>query len=369
MRDYFLIFNGKSPIFPQKIVTMRFLISLFLVTLIVSCKQKEEDTRYKFSAVEIEEIFADSTLSIRALDVASDKSIAFAANNGVFGLYNPQTDQWYTAIQEYDSLKLEFRAVARTANDFFMLSVGNPALLFKTGENGAMEVVYKETNDRVFYDALHFWNSQEGLAIGDPTDDCMSIIVTRDGGETWHKIPCGKSPKIKEGEAAFAASNTNIAIRGDKTWVATGGQTSRILFSPDKGKTWEVFDTPMIDGRATTGTYSVDFYDQNNGFAIGGDYTLPDENRANKMRTTDGGQSWQLVADGAAPGYRSCVQFIPNSDSQELIAIGFKGIDYSCDAGHTWTSLSDEGFYTIRFLNDSIAYAAGQGRIAKLKFK
>ncbi|WP_313791432.1 hypothetical protein [Lacinutrix neustonica] len=39
-------------------------------------------------------------------------------------------------------------------------------------------------------------------------------------------------PKAKEGEAAFAASDTNIAIVGDNTWVATGGKASRILFSP-----------------------------------------------------------------------------------------------------------------------------------------
>ena len=31
--------------------------------------------------------------------------------------------------------------------------------------------------------------------------------------------------------------------------------------------------------------------------------------------------------------------------------------------------LSDEGFYTIRFLNDSIAYAAGKGRISILTFR
>lgn len=347
---------------------MRFLISLFLLALLLNCKEKEEDTRIKFSSVEIEEIFTDSTLSIRAIDVGTDKSVAFAGNNGVFGLYNPQTQQWSTAIQEYDSLELEFRSVARTMNDFFMFSVGNPALLFKTGENGAMEVVYKETNDRVFYDALQFWNSEEGLAIGDPTDDCMSIIITRDGGDTWQKIPCDKLPKVKDGEAAFAASNSNIAIFGNKTWIATGGQTSRILFSADKGKNWEIFETPMIDGRATTGIYSIDFYDQNNGFAIGGDYTQPDENKANKMSTMDGGKTWQLRADGTAPGYRSCVQYLPNSDAQELVAIGFQGIDYSSDAGKTWTHFSDEGFYTLRFLNDSIAYAAGKGRIAKLKF-
>lgn len=369
LHDYFIFFNGKSKYLSRKNVTMRILTYLFVFTTILSCKHNEEPVKNKISSVEIEEIYTDSTLSIRAIDVASDKSVAFAANDGVFGLYNPQTEEWATAKQDYDSLNLQFRAVARTANDFFMLSVENPALLFMTGENGAMEVVYKEAHDKVFYDALRFWNSEEGLAIGDPTDDCMSIIITRDGGKTWNKVPCDNLPKIKDGEAAFAASNTNIVTKGDSAWVATGGKTSRILFTNDKGKSWEVFETPMINGEATTGIYSIDFYDTNNGFAIGGDYTKPEETKANKMRTSDGGKTWQLAADGAAPGYRSCVQYVPNGKAKELVAIGFKGIDYSSDSGNTWKHLSDEGFYTIRFLNDSVAYAAGQGRIAKLKFQ
>jgi len=33
-----------------------------------------------------------------------------------------------------------------------------------------------------------------------------------------------------------------------------------------------------------------------------------------------------------------------------------------------WIKLSKTGFYTIRFLNDSIAFAAGKGRLAKLIF-
>ena len=75
------------------------------------------------------------------------------------------------------------------------------------------------------------------------------------------------------------------------------------------------------------------------------------------------------MANGKGPGYRSCVQYIPNSNGKELVAIGFKGIDYSNDSGDSWTHLSDEGFYTIRFLNDSVAYAAGNGRISKLTFR
>ena len=38
-------------------------------------------------------------------------------------------------------------------------------------------------------------------------------------------------------------------------------------------------------------------------------------------------------------------------------------------ANNSWKKLSEEGFYTLRFANDSIAYAAGKGRIAKLRFR
>jgi photosystem II stability/assembly factor-like uncharacterized protein len=244
------------------------------------------------------------------------------------------------------------------------MSIYNTWLLYKYGI-----LVYMEEHEKVFYDSIEFWNVNEGIAIGDQTDGCMSIIITRNGGETWKKLPCDVSPKVLVGEGAFAASDTNIKIIGDNTWVATGGVASRVLYSPNKGETWEVYETPIAQGTESLGMYSIDFYDENIGFAIGGDYTQPEVNKQNKIKTIDGGKIWSIVADGKAPGYRSCVQFIPNSATKELVAVGFNGIDYSNDFGSTWKHLSDEGFYTIRFLNDSIAYAAGKGNVSKLKFK
>jgi photosystem II stability/assembly factor-like uncharacterized protein len=346
-----------------------FLFLLCCTVFLFSCGRKETIKPRIFTTVEIETIYQDSLLSIRAIDILNDGSLAFAANNGSFGLFNPLKDSWVTSKQELDSVNLHFRSVAHTSTDFFMLSIESPSFLYKTGDNGKMQLVYQEHNTKSFYDSMNFWNDQEGIAIGDPTDGCMSIIITRNGGNIWNKISCDALPKAKDGEAAFAASNTNIAILGDKTWIATGGMASRILYSPDKGKTWEVFNTPIIQGLETTGMYSLDFYDELNGFAIGGDYTKPEDNLANKIRTFDGGKSWQLVAENQNPGYRSCVQYFPNRVGKELVAIGFKGIDFSNDSGDSWNHLSDEGFYTIRFLNDSIAYAAGSGRISKLTFR
>lgn len=346
------------------------------ILLIISCKSEnksgtpsEEDKRKDFiSTVNVQTILEDDSLSVRAIEVIGN-NLAIAGNNGVYGLYNAAEGSWKTNVQEYNGTRLEFRAVASTANDFFMLSVGNPALLYKTGERGQMELVYKEEHEKIFYDALAFWNDQEGIAMGDPTDNCLSIIITRDGGQTWQKLDCEILPETEEGEAAFAASNSNIAIEGDKTWILSGGMKSRVFYSPDKGKSWKVFDTPLEQGTATMGGYSMDFYDESNGIIIGGDYTAPEGNTGNKAVTTDGGKTWKLVGEGEEPGYKSGVRYLPNSGGDEVIAVGFTGISYSKNGGESWEKLSDEGFYTLRFLNDSTAYAAGKGRIAVLEFE
>jgi len=313
------------------------------------------------SKVKIQTLIEDSLLNVRAIEIYNDRVEGFSSMGKNYSIVIKENDTLFELETFGDN---NIRSMALTSNGVFSLSIGSPAELRKYGM-----LVYQENHEKAFYDSMEFWNNNEGLAIGDPTDDCMSIIITRDGGETWSKLSCNLLPKAKEGEAAFAASDTNIAIVGDKTWVATGGKASRILYSPDKGYTWEVFETPIVQGKETTGMYSLDFYDELNGFAIGGDYTKAADSSANKIRTQDGGKTWQLVAQNQSPGYRSCVQYIPNSKGKELIAIGFKGIDYSNDSGSSWKHLSDEGFYTIRFLNDSTAYAAGNKRISKLTFK
>ncbi|WP_055437617.1 hypothetical protein [Lacinutrix algicola] len=355
-----------------------FLIVFCVALALVSCKNEVAENEVvfvprDFNEVEIGLILRDSSLNVRAIDIIGKDELLYATSNGQFGSYNYDSHRdnyWITPpyLISIDSIKFNFRAVASTSTAAFLLSIGSPAYVIKQGESGK-EIVYQEDHKKAFYDAMAFWNDKEGIAIGDPTDSCLSIIITRDGGDTWNKLSCDILPEAINDEAAFAASDTNIAIVGDETWVATGGGASRILYSPNKGETWEVFNTPIVQGNGPQGMYSLDFYDNKNGFAIGGDYTKPADSSANKIRTADGGKTWQLVAQNQNPGYRSCVQYIPGREAKELVAIGFKGIDYSNDAGDSWRHLSDEGFYTLRFVNDSVAYAAGSKRIAKLTFR
>ena len=346
----------------MKFIDMKYIIVLSLALVLLSCS--EEEKLKTFTTVKVETIYQDS-LSIRAIEII-DNSLVVAANNGFIGNIDLQSGKVFSTSQKYDSIVPEFRSIAHTSKDVFVLSVGNPALLYKTGNNGKFELVYKEEAENVFYDAMTFWNDSEGIAIGDSMNGCLSIIITRDGGQHWEKVLCSILPEGIDGEGAFAASNTNIKIVGDKTWVAT--TNGRIFYSSDKGFTWEIVETPIVNKEATEGIYSIDFYDENLGFAIGGDYTQPKNNKANKAITKDGGKTWSLVASGSEPAYMSCVQFIPNTKGMGLVAIGFNGISYSKDTGTTWKKISDEGFYTLRFKNDTVAYAAGKGRISKLTF-
>lgn len=362
---------------------MRFLFLFVIVVSLVSCESKEKKlVNRNYSKVNIETIFQDS-ISIRAITI-DENSVIYAGNNGKYGRlkfndkFEFSLDRMSSSILNDDITvsngevrKPNFRAIADTEKDFFILSTESPALLYKINkQSGDEKLVYTEIHEKVFYDSMIFWNDMEGIAMGDPTDSCLSIIITRDGGESWEKISCNILPSTADGEMAFAASNGNIAVIGDKTWVVSGGggAKSRVFYSPDKGFTWEVFDTPITRDTQSSGAFSVHFYDENNGVVFGGDYKKPEGNKANKAITTNGGKTWKLIANGSGSGYKSCIRYFPNGNGKEMVAVGFTGISVSNDYGEHWMNLSNESFYTIRFINDTLAIGAGINRISKLIF-
>ena len=333
-----------------------------------SCKPIQVSNSTFFSSIKIDTLFKDK-INIRAITVSPD-NVWYAADKNRVGVINLK-DSNKKEIQIYkDSLQLEFRSMAQTTDAIFVLNVGNPALLYKCSKDlNQKKMVYEEQHEKVFYDSMQFWNDQEGIAIGDPIDNCLSIIITRDGGEHWNKIPCNKLPKVMDGEAAFAASNTNIVIKGNTTWIVSGGKKSSVFYSPDKGVSWNFYDTPIIQGETMTGIFTADFYNDKIGFIAGGNYEKPNQNFQNKALTTDGGKTWILVGENQGFGYASCVQFVANSNGEQLVSIGASGLFYSKDKGTTWKQLSSDSFlYTIRFVDNVTAIAAGKDKIVRIKF-
>jgi len=335
-----------------------------LITIFTSCKQ--EYVVRNFDAVNIQKFDIDGT-SIRAIVAVDSNELLFAGSRGDIGLTDDGGKTWNIQYLKYqDSIVPHFRSLAKTATSVFALSIANPALLYKI-TSGNTKLVYKEEGEKVFYDAMTFLDDKTGVAIGDPMGGCTSIIMTYDGGETWKKIDCSKLPKVEEGEASFASSNTNIGFYKNNIWVVTGGTRARVLKSSDKGKTWEIIETPFIQGDGPQGIYSVDFYDENTGIIMGGDFSKPNENKANKAITTDGGKTWTLVADGKAPNYKSCVKYIPGTKGKEVIAVGKTGVSFSNDGGKTWKDISKDGYYAIDFVDKNTAWLSGHQKIGKLK--
>ncbi|MCZ8228768.1 oxidoreductase [Flavobacterium sp.] len=322
-----------------------------------------------FQKIEIDTLFEDK-ISIRSLTIDKDK-IWFAADQNRYGFYDVKKREKVIHKLSKDSLKFECRSSAITPNHFFALTIASPALLFRVDKkNLNTELVYQNANENVFFDSLQFWNSKEGIALGDPIDNYFSIIITRDGGKTWQPLANSVFYKNIEGEGAFAASNTNIVIQGNHTWVVSGGKSARIFHSADKGKSWTVAETPIIQGQQMTGIFSAAFYDQSIGCIAGGNYELPNQNFGNKAITKDGGKTWQLIAENSGPGYISCVQFVPNSKGNGLVTVGATGIHYSSDGGASWKLISsDASLYTLRFIDDATAIAAGKNKMIRLSLK
>lgn len=347
---------------------MNKLVLIVVGIVLFSCKSIHSVENRNAVTVTIDTLLQDK-ISIRALVLDHDK-VWYAADQSRFGFIDVKTNQ-KKEIKLSSEKNAEFRSIAQTEKYVFILNVGNPALLYKISkENLSYELVYQENHEKVFYDSMQFWNDKEGIAIGDPIEGSFSVITTRDGGVSWQKMPSDRLPHLEDGEAAFAASNTNIVIKGNATWLVSGGKKARVFHSRNKGKSWSVVETPIVQGKQMTGIFTADFYNSSVGFISGGNYEVLNQNFDNKAVTHDGGKTWKLVAQNQGFGYASCVQYIPNSHGKELIIVGASGIYYSDDGGSSWNQWStDSSLYTIRLLNNNTAIAAGKNKVIRIRFK
>jgi photosystem II stability/assembly factor-like uncharacterized protein len=313
-------------------------------------------------------VYPQEGQSIRALTVVSDSEIHFASDQGVYGKTLDSGENWDIQNVYFKENPIAFRSIAKTETNFFLLSIGTPALLYKISQN-TKELVYQEYGETVFYDAISFDKNGIGVAIGDSDQHGMRILRTEDYGNTWQRVADKYTPKSIIGEGAFAASNSNLKQIDELTYFISGGVVSRFYTSRDKGKSWTCSELPLINNKATTGAYTMDFYNKDIGIVAGGDYKDKSASFKTMAITKDGGLTWELISESNSPGYKSCIQYAPNSQGNTIIAVSINGLSISNDGGQNWKTNSDiKGYYTIRFLDSKTAWMAGANKVAKVNF-
>jgi photosystem II stability/assembly factor-like uncharacterized protein len=307
--------------------------------------------------------------SIRGLSVVNDAVAWISGSKGWTSVTTDAGKTWnWRQLPAYDSL--DFRDIeAFSSERAVMVSAGSPAVVLLTTDGGKnWKEVYRNNSPEIFLDGMDFWDDLKGIIYGDPIAGRLQLLQTQNGGLSWQPISGNLNERLQEGEASFAASGTAIrALQGGHAWIATGGVVSRIFHSADYGQTWESYALPIIQGKSSTGPFSIAFLDPSTGVAAGGDYRVDTLRRNNFLLTSDGGKSWQAPKSGPL-GYRSAVEYITRN---ALIATGTSGTDISRNGGKTWSQLSPEGYHTVRKAKKGnwVVLTGAKGRIATLRFE
>jgi photosystem II stability/assembly factor-like uncharacterized protein len=203
-----------------------------------------------------------------------------------------------------------------------------------------------------FLNWVHFFDANEGIAMGDPADEAgvpgkyYELWRTMDGGTTWTRVPSANIPAPSSG-VEYGTVDVYDA-EGDNIWFGT--TEGRVYASLDRGQNWFVGTTGL------TRVDQVDFRDDLHGLAI---------EAGDLKSTSDGGLNWSAVnysgdyfglitADLASiPGTNIFV--VAGSQVPSAPTIGDRGTAYSSDDGQTWTAIQDSIQITALEFADSTA--------------
>lgn len=297
-----------------------------------------------------------TTENLRGISAVSSSVVWASGTHGTYLRTTNGGSSW-TAAQVPGAESLDFRDVeAFDANEAYLLAAGpgEQSRIYKTTDGGKhWTSQFTNHGAKGFFDCMAFWDRHHGIAVGDPVDGKFELIATEDG-DTWTPITPGKVPPAKEGEGAFAASGTCVAIQGENSvWFVTGGKGARVFRSNDRGKTWTVAETPLMQGSESAGGFSIAFRDAMHGLIAGGDYKNPERGGANLAFSEDGGNTWKLSS--LAP---QCYFSAAGFTSKGILAGGTTHSGYSGDL-RTWKKYWELDLNALHLLNTGEAFGVG----------
>lgn len=306
--------------------------------------------------------------SLRGLSVVDDNIVWASGSNGTVArsTNGGKTFEWLT-VQGFE--QRDFRDIeAFDAHTAIIMGIAEPAIILKTKDAGkSWYKVFEDTTKGMFLDAMDFVQNKFGIIVGDPINNKLFFAATEDAGEHWKKID-GKI-QVKEGEALFASSGTNIKIIWNKEegiadfLFITGGIKSRLFLYPEKSDSLSI-----VQGKESTGANSlaVNMADSA-GVIVGGDFKKDTFQNENCVLLKFKADILYSYPDSPPHGYRSCVEYITK---EKLITCGTSGVDISNDGGLNWQLISGQSFHVCQKAKtgDAVFLAGANGKIARLEY-
>lgn len=302
----------------------------------------------------------------RGLSAISESTAWVAGTKGTVLRTTDGGQQWID-VSPVGAAELEFRDI-EVFDDHraVVLAIGeaDASRILSTNDSGrTWNTVFVNQETAAFYNCLAFFDERHGIAMSDPVDGRIRFITTADGGASWDILAHAQSPEALDGESAFAASGQClVAADRHHGYLVTGGAaTARVVHTPDRGRSWTAFDTPVA-GSASAGIYAAAFRDRHHGVLVGGDHTTPDT-AVNAAAYTSAGPEAVRLADRAPGEYRSSVAFAAGPIA---VTVGPTGSDLSLDGGRDWRRFDDGAFDSVD-CGQGACWASGpDGRIAIL---
>ncbi|MCD9854148.1 T9SS type A sorting domain-containing protein [Epilithonimonas sp. JDS] len=300
----------------------------------------------------------------------SDTASASATDTGRYiGLSTDGGNTWANKL-------ISGPVAAATIGDMHPISA-TTAWLVSSG-SGAQNGIWKTTNAGTswtkqttapfstaisFANVVHFWDENVGFCAGDPFGTGANLrfemYTTTNGGTTWTNLPTGTAPAPLNG-AEFGYTG-KITVLGDNIWYGT--DLGRVLYSPNKGASWQAFQTPAVDfGGVTVSGFTADvaFRDTSNGLLIS------DEDGVSLLySTTNSGSTWSAPMTPVGPFYSNNIEYVPGTPNT-YVSSGFDaGSSISNDGGLTWREIGSDpvtpGKYygSLEFLSPTVGFAGG----------
>ena len=332
-----------------------------------------------FAQSPIEVVAEQKGVSLRGLSIPSETVIWASGSKGTIAKSIDGGKQFeWMQVKGFETR--DFRAIhAFNDHEAIIVAVATPGIILKTKDGGKhWYKVYENTDTAIFLDAISFKDESYGVVIGDPINQKIVLLETKNRGEDWEIVRDSffKS-EVKEGESFFASSSTNLTFDFKQLFFVSGGMHSRLWVDG------EAMSLPIIQGKQSTGANSMAISPNKNQITIvGGDfmndqskeqnivrldrYIKPNsENKTKRKRAF----FWEANQKVKSPnGYKSCVQYISNN---ELIVCGTSGVDYSNDGGISWKQISNQSFHVLKLVpgQKKLVLAGAGGRIASLNLE